>query len=105
MVTIGKRVTGYPPRPTPDAGGAPTLGGFPRVGSALTMNTGLWNNPHGGFNPKFQWYSGVSSILNATNQSFSIQSAGNYFLTCRLSMGNGKWGTAWRDAATGTIIP
>lgn len=101
---IGKRVVSMQPRVTPEAGGAPSLGGSPKVGVVLTMNTGVWNG-HGQFNPKFQWYSGASSILNATNQSFSIQTAGNYFLTCRMSMGNNKWGTSWRDAATGTIIP
>ena len=102
--TIGKRMTAMPPRATPEPGGAPFLSGLPKVGSVLTMNTGVWNG-HPPFNPKFQWYSGVSSIANATNQSFSVQSAGNYFLTCRMSMGNQKYGTTWRDGATGTIIP
>lgn len=107
---VGKRMVTLQPRANPEPGGAPSFsavsGGLhlPKVGSWLTMNTGVWNG-HPPFNPKFQWYSGASSLANATNQTFSIQSAGNYFLTCRLSMGNQKWGTSWRDFATGTIIP
>lgn len=102
---IGKRMTTSQPRPTLEATGAPSLlGGLPKVGSVLTMSTGIWNG-HPPFNPRFQWYSGASSIANATNQSLSVQSAGNYFLTCRLSMGNAKWGTNWTYAATGTVLP
>lgn len=101
--TISKRMTAFPPRATPGAGTAPNfLIGSPKVGFVLTANTADWVG-HQPFNPRFQWYSAGSSIANATNQSFSIQSAGNYFLTCRMSQGNDKWGTNWRDGATGTI--
>jgi hypothetical protein len=105
--TIGKRMVTLQPRANPQPGGAPSFAtGLPKAGSVLTMLTGVWDG-HPPFNPRFQWYSGVSSIANATNSTFSIHasSAGNYFLTCRQSMGNSKWGTVWRDFATGTIMP
>lgn len=102
--TISKRMTAFPPRANPEAGTPTFLIGSPKVGSVLTANTANWAG-HPPFNPKFQWYSNGSSVANATNQSFSIQSAGNYFITCRMSQGNGKWGTNYRDAATGTIQP
>ena len=100
--TVGKRTTAYPPRPTTDISGQPFLtGGIPKVGSVLTANTGIWRGA-GSMTPGLQWYSGGSSIANATNQSYSIQTAGG-FLTCRMSMGNATWGTSWKDVATGTV--
>jgi len=107
--TVGKRMVAFPPtvRQEGGAGGggnAPFInGGLPKVGSVLTANTGGAWVGHPPFNPRFQWYSGASSIANATNQSFSVQSAGNYFLTCRMTHGNAKWGSNWTFAATGTI--
>jgi hypothetical protein len=102
--TISKRMTVYPPSARNELGAPNFLtGGLPKVGSVLTMATGRWMGL-GSMNPKFQWYSGTASIANATNQSFSVQSAGNYFLTCRNSMGNAVWGTWYKDVATGTVI-
>jgi hypothetical protein len=101
--TIGKRMTAYPPRPTTDISGQPFLtGGIPKVGSTLTVNTGQWRGS-GSMNPRFQWYSGGSSILNATNQSFSLAAAGAYNIAARMSMGNATWGTSWKEVSTGTV--
>jgi len=100
--TIGKQMTAYPPHATQDISGAPFLtGGIPKVGSVITANTGIWRGL-GSLNPKFQWYWGTTSVVNATNASFSIQSAGS-FLSCRMSFGNATWGTYWKEVATGTI--
>jgi len=101
--TIGKRMTAFPPHAMIEQNAGPFLtGGIPKVTSVLTVATGPWRGL-GSLNPRFQWYSGVSSILNATNASFSVQSAGNYFLTARLSMGNAVWGTWYKDVSTGTV--
>jgi hypothetical protein len=101
--TLKTMLTARTPRYQPMAGAPAFLtGGLPKVGSVLTANTGQWVG-QGSQNPRFQWYSGGSSILNATNASFSVQSAGGY-LTCRMSMGNATWGTTFKDVATGTVI-
>ena len=101
--TIGKKMTAYPPHAMNEAGAPIALtGGIPKVGSVLSCATGAWRGL-GSMNPKFQWFSGVSSVANATSASFSVQSAGNYFLTARLSMGNAVWGTWYKDISTGTV--
>jgi hypothetical protein len=104
--TIGKRMTAYPYHAVNEVGAPNVFAGggsnLPKVGSVLTCSTGRWLGL-GSQNPKFQWYSGTASIANATNQSFSVQSAGNYFLTCRHSAGNQTWGTWYRDISTGTV--
>ena len=103
--TLRKGQTAYPPHPTQDIAGAGFMtGGLVKVGSVITANTGIWRGA-GALNPKFQWYFGTSSVANATNASFSVQSAGSG-LTVRMSVGNATWGTYWRDVvAAGTVLP
>jgi hypothetical protein len=103
--TIGKRMVTYQPVARPEPGGAPFLtGGIPKVGSILTMQSGVWNG-HPPFNPRFQWFTMGTAIANATNSTFAIPVSASSMLSCRMSMGNNKWGTNWRDGATGPIIP
>jgi|SRR6185312_3100286 len=103
---ISKKLTAYPPIPTPQAGTLPFLtGGIPKVASVLTANTGVWNGQSASFG--FQWFVGsVSAYVSATVASYSI-SANNsgVGLTCRVFAGNATWGTNYRDIATATVIP
>jgi hypothetical protein len=101
---IGKKMTAYPPHATQDiSGGGVITGGLVKVGSTLTALSGLWRGS-GSLNPRFQWYQGTASIANATNASFSAQTAGTA-LTARMSFGNATWGTFWKDLVTGTVQP
>lgn len=106
--TIGKRMIAFPAVPRQEGGAVsgPFITGptAPKVGTFLTYNTGAPWVGHPPFNSKFQWYSNGTLVANATNQSFSPQSAGG-FLTCRMSQGNPKWGTVFKDATIGTIQP
>lgn len=102
--TVRKAMTAFPPRLTPDVGAPVFLtGGLAKVGSVLTMNTGVWNG-QGPQQPKFQWYFGTASVVNGTNQSQSVQSAGSW-LTCVMTQGHSKWGTTIVKAMTGTVAP
>src|SRR5262245_46444241 len=102
--TIAKKQTAYPPHATQDISGPGVItGGLIKVGSTLTCVTGLWRGS-GSLNPRFQWYNTAgNSIANATNQSFSAQSAGS-LLTCRMSFGNATWGTFWKDVVAPTTV-
>lgn len=105
--TIGKKMTAFPPHAmneqgAPPAFTGPSAGSFFKVGQVLSLATGAWRGL-GSMNPRFQWYSGVSSVANATSASFSVQTAGNYGLTARLSMGNATWGTWYKDAFVASL--
>lgn len=102
---IGKKMTAFPPHAMVEQGSGPFLtGGIPKVGSTLTAITGIWRGL-GSLNPRFQWNIGGSTLLNATNASFSIQSATASSLGCRMSFGNATWGTWWKEVGTGTLAP
>ena len=100
--TIGKGMTAYPRHAMVEQGSGPLILNSAKIGSTLTCSTGIWQGL-GSFNPRFQWMLGGSNLLNATNQSFSVQSASNQTFGVRLSMGNAVYGTWYKDATlTGT---
>src|SRR5262249_49445074 len=106
--TIGKRLTAYPPRPMPSQGmNAFLTGGLAKVGSVLTLNTGLWQSSWGTTIPAIMWFvGGASAYASATNLSYSCSANDSTKgLSARVRMGNASWGTTEVWARTGTVAP
>ena len=73
------------PRPTPTIGGKPFVTAVSNsVAAIATAIAGVWTGPRQTF--AYQWASGASTILNFTNASASIQSAGT--LRCTVTVTN-----------------
>jgi PKD repeat protein len=65
------------PRPSLTIGARPLMTAASNsVGAIATAITGLWTGPRNTF--AFQWYRSAATIANATNASFSYQSAGTH---------------------------
>jgi hypothetical protein len=54
------------------------------VGAIATVNTGQWTGPRQTF--AYNWYRSAATVTNATNASFSYQSAGTH--TCLVTVTN-----------------
>ena len=70
-------------------GGKPAISGVSNsVGVTATANSGQWTGRRNTF--FYQWYRSAASIVNATNASFSFQSAGTHSVVVTVTNPHGS---------------